>query len=107
MEDVTYLVSVDDAKRHLKETANVVPDTDADIESKLLQATAFVVRMCGALADEDWDETTVPAPVHTAILLHLSELYIDRGDDMAREVPFGDAAVRYLTATGYRDLVVS
>lgn len=107
MEDVSPLVSFEDAKRHVKETANVVAATDADIQQKLDVATAYVVRMCGANADEDWDETTVPAPVHQAILLHLTELYADRGDDTARERPFGQDAVQYLISSGYRDPVVA
>jgi hypothetical protein len=106
MEDVTRLVSIDDAKRHVRETSTVAA-TEAEVEAKLAAATAFVVRMCGALADEDWDEATVPGPVHTAILLHLSELFADRGDDSGRAKPFGDDAVRYLIATGYRDTVVA
>ncbi|HJT96616.1 MAG TPA: head-tail connector protein [Mycobacterium sp.] len=106
MEDVSPLVSIEDAKRHLRETANVTAQTDADIQAKLDQATAFVWRTCGSLADEDWDETTVPAPVYTAVLLHLSELYADRGD-VERGKPFGEDTVRYLMAAGYRDPVVA
>lgn len=106
MEDITPLVALEDAKRHLRESANVTAQTDADIQAKLDQATAYVVRICGSLADEDWDESTVPAPVHTAILLHLTEIYADRGD-AERDKPFGSDAVRYLMATGYRDPVLS
>lgn len=106
MEDVTRLVSVEDAKAHLRETSNVAA-TEAEVEAKLAAATAFVVRLCGALADEDWDESTVPGPVHTAILLHLTELFTDRGDDSGREKAFGEDAIRYLIATGYRDTVVA
>jgi hypothetical protein len=107
MEDVSPLVSIEDAKRHIKETSSAVAATDADIQAKLDQATAFVVRLCGALADDAWDESTVPAPVYTAILLHLTELYADRGDDTALDRAFGEDAVRYLIATGYRDPVVA
>jgi hypothetical protein len=45
--------------------------------------------------------------VHTAILLHLSDLFTDRGDDVDRKVPFGEAAIKYLIASGYRDTVVA
>lgn len=106
MEDVTSLVSLRDAKRHLREGSAAVVQTDAEIQAKLYQATAFVLRLCGSLADDTWDETTVPVPVHTAILLHLAELYAERGDgEKAR--PFGEDAARYLIATGYRDPVVA
>lgn len=106
MEDVSRLVSIETAKAHIRQTSNVAA-TEAEVEDKLAAATAFVVRMCGSLADEGWDESTVPAPVHTAILLHLSELFTERGDDSARTKPFGDDAVRYLIASGYRDTVVA
>lgn len=111
MIDVPVLVPIDAAVAHLRESTDVAA-TEADIQAKLDQATAFVLRACGALADATWTESTVPAPVHTAILLHLSELYADRGDDNARsstfrDRPFGSDAVRYLTAAGYRDPVVA
>lgn len=106
MEDVSQLVSLEDAKRHLRANSNAVADSDADIQAKLDQATAFVLRQCGSLADDTWDESTVPAGVYTAVLLHLTELYADRGD-AERDVPFGHDAVRYLTASGYRDPVVA
>ena len=78
MEDVTRLVSSEAAKSQLRATTDVAA-SDREIEEKLEAATAFIVRACGDLADEDWDEATVPAPVHTAILLHLTELFTDRG----------------------------
>lgn len=106
MEDVTRLVTIEAAEAHLRETSNVAA-TRAEVERKLDQATAFIVRKCGTLADAAWDETTVPAPVHTAILLHLTELFTDRGDDGARVKPFGSDAVAYLTAAGYRDPVLA
>lgn len=106
MEDVTRLVSIEAAKAHIRAESDVAA-TEREVEEKLDAATAFVVRACGALADDDWDENTVPAPVHTAILLHLSDLFTDRGDDTARTVPFGEAAIKYLIASGYRDTVVA
>ncbi len=106
MEDVTRLVSIDAAKAHIRAESNVAA-TEREVEEKLDAATAFVVRACGALADEDWDETNVPAPVHTAILLHLSDLFTDRGDNDDRKTGIGEAAIRYLIASGYRDTVVA
>src|SRR5688572_10570151 len=107
MEDVSPLVSFEDAKRHVRETANVTATTDAEIQSKLDVATAFVVRQVGALADDAWDESTVPAEVHQAILLMLTELYADRGDDTERDKPFGHYVTQFLIASGYRDPVVA
>lgn len=105
MVDVPQLVSVEEAKRHLRNTS-AVADTDADIQAKVDQATAFVLKQCGALADATWNAATVPAGVYTAILLHLTELYTERGD-AERAKPFGEDAVRYLVASGYRDPVVA
>jgi hypothetical protein len=107
MEDVTQLVALEDAKRHIRETVSAVAATDADIQAKLDVATSFVVRQCGALADVTWDESTVPAEVYQAILLLLTELYADRGDDTARERPFGYYVTMFLIASGYRDPVVA
>lgn len=105
MEAAPALVAFDEAKRHVREVSDVA-QTDADIQAKLNQATAFVLKLCGALADATWTEFTVPAPVHTAILLHLSEIYTDRGD-AERLKPFGEDVVHYLMASGYRDPVLS
>lgn len=105
MIDVPRLIDTAEAKRHIRDNGGPA-QTDAEIEAKLAQATAFVLKMCGTLADDTWDETTVPAEVHTAILLHLTELYTDRGD-LERSEPFGTVATRYLIATGYRDPVLA
>ena len=105
MIDVPHLVELEDARNHLRETSAIVPQ-DVEIQAKLAQATAFVLRACGALADDTWTASTVPAPVHTAILVHLAELYTDRGD-VERKDAFGHHAILYLMAAGYRDPVVA
>lgn len=104
---VPKLVSLEEAKRHLRGGESPdVGQTEQEIQIKLDQATAFVLRLCGALADDAWDVSTVPAPVVTAILMHLAELFADRGDE-ERDVPFGSHVARYLMAAGYRDPVLA
>lgn len=106
MIDAPDLVSIDAAKLHLRELSNV-DRIEEDVQSKLTQATAFVLRQCGPLADAAWTQATVPAPVHTAILMHLAELYTDRGDGERSSEPFGSLVARYLMASGYRDPVLA
>jgi len=83
------LVSLDDAKRHLR--LNVlapVLDEDDDLRMKILTATAvildYLARPTDAVWTADmaaWDITTVPRVVQAAILVQLGELYRFRGDD--------------------------
>ena len=106
MIDVPQLVELEVAQSHLSQTPGV-SQVDVEIQAKLAQATAFVIRACGTLADATWTVETVPAPVQTAILMHLAELYADRGDEPASPVVFGQRASRYLEASGYRDPVLA
>jgi hypothetical protein len=103
--DVPQLVDLETAKAHLRAESSVA-SSELEVQAKLDQATAFVIRACGALADAAWNVTTCPAPVQTAILMHLTELYTDRGDQ-DRKDPFGSMVVRYLMASGYRDPVLA
>lgn len=105
MIDVPQLVDLETAKAHLRAESSVAA-SDLEVQRKLDQATAFVIRACGALADDTWDVTTCPAPVQTAILMHLSEIYTDRGD-AERKDAFGLMVMRYLMASGYRDPVLA
>lgn len=108
MEDVTPLLSLREAKLHLRVTESVA-SVDADIQSKLDQATAIILDYLGPQADDTWDEETVPGPVHTAILLQLAHLYAFRGDDLTeREHPDDDLApgVKRVLRR-YRDPVVA
>lgn len=106
MLDVTPLVSIDEAKRHLRANG-VSADEEADVQAKLDIATSVVVGWSGSLADADWDESTVPPAVHQTILMLLTELFDDRGDDHSRERPFGHAARLFLMSAGYYDPVVA
>lgn len=81
---MTSLVSLDDAKMHLRiETT----DFDTDIAMKIEQATELCLEWIARRGDEPavdgdpvvpWDETTVPPPIQAAILMQLSQLYDDR-----------------------------
>lgn len=102
---MAVLVSVQEAQRHVRADEG---DAQAymDLQSKLAQATAFVLQLCGPLADDTWDVNTVPGPVKTAILMQLAEIFTDRGDEQRTE-PFGRHAALYLMSAGYRDPVLA
>lgn len=74
------LVTLPIAKLHLGIPAD---DTDHDLEVqvKLDQAEAIILRYLKAQADPTWTAATVPANVPTAMLLLLASLYEMRGDD--------------------------
>jgi hypothetical protein len=106
MDDVTPLVDLEDARRHVR-IVGVTQAEDYDLQAKLAVATAFVVRAAGDLADPTWTESTVPPAIHQAILLLLTELYTDRGDDPARKAPFGEHVIQFLFTMGYKDPAVA
>jgi hypothetical protein len=87
MIDVPQLVTIEEAKGHLR--ANGVPiDVQADIQSKLDQATAIILDYLNTTAHwraitATWTEQTLPAPVHAAILLQVADLFAWRGDARA------------------------
>jgi hypothetical protein len=101
MEDITPLVSMDDAKRQLRITSTSA-EIDADVDQKLMQATSLVLRMVGELADASWDEATAPASVHTAILWTLDVLYM-RPEDLSTHM---QSLAAFLMASGFRDPAV-
>lgn len=89
MESVSTLVSVDEAKRHLR-TSNPTADFEEDIQSKLDQATLIILNYINTTAywrtiSAAWTESTVPGAVHAAILLQLAFLYRFRGDVALKE----------------------
>lgn len=87
MIDVPALVDIDEAKRHLR-ASGVSIDTEAEIESKLAQATGIILDYVNTTAywraiTVTWDEATVPVMVHAAILAQLASMYTHRGDSEA------------------------
>lgn len=106
MEAITPLVSLQEAKLHLRVT-DAVASVDMDIQSKLDQATAIILDYLGPQADDTWTEDTVPGPVHTAILLQLAHLYAFRGDDLTDRVEDDLAPGVGRVLRRYRDPVVA
>lgn len=79
------LVTLAEAKSHLRVT---MTDEDADIESKVEQASAIVMDYMARPLNTVWTATmtgwtdvTVPLVVKAAVLRQLSDLYQFRGDD--------------------------
>ncbi len=79
------LIDIDMAARHLKSSASI-PEFVAEIEPKMEQATAIVIRYIKR-PDHGWTDATDPtsdaefAIVQAAILKVLGNLYAFRGDD--------------------------
>jgi len=71
------LVSLALAKAHLRITDDV---QDADIQSKVDQASALVVRLLKGQADDSWTEATVPLPIQLAILKVVAWEFEHRAD---------------------------
>jgi hypothetical protein len=75
------LVTLAQAKEHLKRNLAVEPGDD-DIQLKLDQAEAIILRYLDTSADPAWvSPATVPGEVSAVILLQLTDLYRHRGDD--------------------------
>jgi hypothetical protein len=75
----TPLVSLEDAKRHLRITGT---DDDDDISEKVRTAQMAVLRYLTTAGDATWDATTVPDDVKGAILLLTANYWRYRGDDI-------------------------
>jgi hypothetical protein len=78
------LVSLEQAKAHLRVDDN---SSDNDIEMKVEQASALILERCNSTAywraiTTTWTQDTVPLSVQAAILVLLSHLHENRGDDM-------------------------
>jgi hypothetical protein len=94
------LVSLEEAKAHLR-----ITDTahDADIAQKLNAAQAQIIAKLGPAANETWTETTVPWPIHNAILILLDAFYERRGGDEANDSLRKGLDVIDLLLAPYRD----
>ena len=94
------LVTLTQAKAHLRITMPPGDPGDADIQLKLDQAEAIILNyLKGANgAAIGWtDPTTVPPPVSAGILLMLTRLYEQRGDDEDQDEKLWQAIDRLLT----------
>lgn len=85
------LVTLAQAKAHLRiDTIDGDPD-DVDLQLKIDQASAIVIDYLSTRADPNWSVAdplptggiVVPGNVSAAVLLVLAHLYEHRGDDMA------------------------
>lgn len=80
------LTTLAQAKAHLRITTPDGDPRDADLLMKLEQAEAIILEYCNTTAHwreitATWTPTTLPRPVHAAILLELGELWQFRGDE--------------------------
>jgi hypothetical protein len=76
------LVTLQQAKDHLRVTTAALDPGDADIQAKLDQAEAIILNYLKAQADPLWvSPATAPANVTAAILILLTALREHRGDD--------------------------
>lgn len=90
------LVTLEQAKRHLRLPAVNTPDQDVDLLDKIATATALVLDyVAQRRTDTDsptwtdtvtgWTEATVPPIIRAAILVETAHLYRFRGDDDVNE----------------------
>ena len=74
------LVTLAQAKAHLKITTPDGHPGDADIQDKLDAAETLIRKYLKASDDPTWTAETVPAIIPQTILLYLGREDIDRGD---------------------------
>lgn len=101
------LVTLEQAQGQLRDWAE---NNTADVEAKLEQAEAIVLERCNSTAywraiTSTWTDVTVPLSVKTAILLVLTHLYENRGNDMKADADLYDAIDRVLAYN--RDRVIA
>lgn len=95
------LVTLDEAKAHLKVTTTAGHPGDADIQAKLDEAEAIIRKHLKSSDDPLWTAATVPPPIQAAIKIKLMDLYQLRGDDDANAERNWQRIVAMLTP--YRD----
>jgi len=87
-----------EAKTHLRITDAA---NDADVQQKLDAAQEDVVAYCGAAIEPTWTATTTPKAIKHAVLLLLTHLYENRGEEMTADEEVWMAISRLLAL--YRD----
>lgn len=91
------LVTLQQAKDHLRLTTAALDPGDVDVQLKLDQAEAIIRDYLKSRVGVTWvDETTVPGPVSAAILLLLARLYEQRGDNEQADAACWQAIERLL-----------
>ncbi len=95
------LVTLTQAKDHLRITLPALDPGDADIQLKLDQAEAILLARVNATAwwraiTPTWTAVTVPLGVQAAILILLAHLFEHRGEDMAGEADVWQAIDRLI-----------
>jgi hypothetical protein len=76
------LVTLTQAKAHLRITLPALDPGDLDLQLKLDQAEAIILDYLDTAADPTWvSPATAPGPVTASILLALCDLVEHRGDD--------------------------
>lgn len=96
------LVTLIQAKAHLRITLPALDPGDVDIQLKLDQAEAIILRYLKSQADATWvSPATAPGNVTAAILLLLASLFEMRGDDQTLSEHTWTAIERLLV--GIRD----
>jgi len=87
-----------EAKTHLR---IVDMASDADVQQKLDAAQEDIVAYCATAIEPTWTATTTPKAIKHAVLLLLTHLYENRGDDLAPDEHVWLAIGRLLAM--YRD----
>lgn len=91
------LVTLVQAKAHLRITLPPGDPGDVDLQLKLDQAEALILNYLSTGADAAWvSPATVPGPVSAAILLLLTHLFENRGDDQKADADLWLAVDRLL-----------
>jgi hypothetical protein len=101
------LVTLAYAKSHLQITSD---DDNDEVQRKVEHASALVLERCGSTAywrliTATWTDQTVPGSVQAAVLVLLTHLWENRGNDMAVDEKVW-ASVERLTAMK-RDRVIA
>jgi hypothetical protein len=111
--DTQQLVTMFEARIQVRQ-AEGNPQIDADIEIKLAQATGTILSYLNTTEHwraitATWTESTVPQPVHDAILAQLGAIYVYRGGSDASDIFDENGLVK--RAAGllrlYRDPVIA
>jgi hypothetical protein len=91
------LVTLVQAKAHLRITLPALDPGDLDIQLKLDQAEAIILEYIDTSVDAAWvSPATAPGPVTASILLALGDLFEHRGDDMTLSEDTWTAIARVL-----------
>lgn len=106
------LVTLEEAKAHLFVSdegfdAAYLLQRDSDILRKVEEASDSIYRYIGANADTGWQDGSVEVPgvVRRAVLVLLTHIHENRGNDMKADAAVWDAIGRILAQT--RDPVIA